>query len=133
MLSCTFQNHKCCTHLSLYKLVMPEREVAVCSADEGQQARNSCPELHIFFLLASHGILFMCVCVCVQLVADVVAAELAVEQNVSSVDKVVNTDDENEEEEYEAWKVRELQRIKRDREEREQSVTYCLGVFMSME
>ena len=28
---------------------MPEREVAVCSADEGQQARNSCPELRIFF------------------------------------------------------------------------------------
>jgi MFS family permease len=25
-----------------------------------QQARNSCPELRIFFLLASHGILFMC-------------------------------------------------------------------------
>ena len=39
------------------KLVMPEREVAVCSADEGQQARNSCPELPIFFLLASHGVL----------------------------------------------------------------------------
>ena len=36
---------------------MPEREVAVCSADEGQQARNSCPELRIFFLLASHGVL----------------------------------------------------------------------------
>ena len=30
---------------------MSEREVAVCSADEGQQARNSCPELHIFFSL----------------------------------------------------------------------------------
>ena len=28
-----------------------------CSADEGQQARNSCPELHIFFLLASHGLI----------------------------------------------------------------------------
>ena len=25
--------------------------------DEGQQARNSCPELRIFFLLASHGLL----------------------------------------------------------------------------
>ena len=37
---------------------MPEREVAVYSADEGQQARNSCPELRIFFLLASHGVLF---------------------------------------------------------------------------
>ena len=34
------------------KLVMPEREVGVCSADEAQQARNSCPELHHF----SHGI-----------------------------------------------------------------------------
>ena len=34
---------------------MPEREVAVCSADEDQQARNSSPELRIFFLLASHG------------------------------------------------------------------------------
>ena len=54
-----------------------------------------------------------------QLVATVIAAELQVEQNVSSVEKVVNTDDENEEEEYEAWKVRELRRIKRDREERE--------------
>ena len=42
------QNHKCCAQVSLYKLVMPEREVVVCSADEGQQARNSCPELHIF-------------------------------------------------------------------------------------
>ena len=30
---------------------MPEREVEVCSADEGQQAPNSCPELHIFFSL----------------------------------------------------------------------------------
>ena len=40
--------------LCLYKLVMPEREVAVCFADEG---RNSCPELRIFFLLASHGLL----------------------------------------------------------------------------
>ena len=51
-------NHKCCAQLSRYKLVVPEREVVVCSADEGQQARNSCPELRIFFLLASHGILF---------------------------------------------------------------------------
>ena len=32
-----------------YKLLMPEREVVVCSADEGQQAWNSCPELPIFF------------------------------------------------------------------------------------
>ena len=30
---------------------MPEREVAVCSAYEGQQARNTCPELRIFFSL----------------------------------------------------------------------------------
>ena len=36
---------------------MPEREFAVCFADEGLQARNSCPELPIFFLLASHGLL----------------------------------------------------------------------------
>ena len=35
---------------------MPERKVAVCSADEDQQARNRCPELRIFFLLASHGV-----------------------------------------------------------------------------
>ena len=35
---------------SLYKLVIPEREVGVCSADEGQQARNSCPELPSFSL-----------------------------------------------------------------------------------
>ena len=51
------QNHKCCPQLCLYKLVVPEREVVVCSADEGQQARNSYPELRIFFLLASHGLL----------------------------------------------------------------------------
>ena len=31
---------------------MPEREVTVCSADEGQQARSSCPELRIFFSLS---------------------------------------------------------------------------------
>ena len=42
--------------------MVPEREVVVCSADEGQQARNSCPELPIFFfLLASHGVLCSCV------------------------------------------------------------------------
>ena len=46
----------------LYKLVMPEREVVVCSAVEGQQAQNSCPELLIFFLLASHGFFSTCVC-----------------------------------------------------------------------
>ena len=51
------QNHKCCAQLCLYKLVMPEREVGVCFADEGQQTRNSCPELPIFFLLASHCLL----------------------------------------------------------------------------
>ena len=45
-------------HVSLYKLVMPEREVVVCSADEGQQAR-SCPELRIFYLLESHGFFYM--------------------------------------------------------------------------
>ena len=56
------QNHKCCVPLGLYKLVMPEREVAVCSADEGQQARNSCPELRFFYLLASHGILLHVIC-----------------------------------------------------------------------
>ena len=54
-----------------------------------------------------------------QLVEQAVARELQAEQGASSVDKVVNTDDENEEEEYEAWKVRELKRMKRDREERE--------------
>ena len=43
------QNHKCCAHGSLYKFVMTEREVVVRSADEGQQARNSYPELGIFF------------------------------------------------------------------------------------
>ena len=51
------QNHKCCAQLCLYKLVMPEREVGVCFADEGQQTRNSCPELPIFFLSASHCLL----------------------------------------------------------------------------
>ena len=50
------QNHKCCAQLCLYKLVMPEREVAVCFADE---ARNSCPELCLFFLLASCGLLLV--------------------------------------------------------------------------
>ena len=39
---------------------MPEREIAVCSADEGQQAPNSCPRAPIFFLLASHGVFYMC-------------------------------------------------------------------------
>ena len=38
---------------------MPEREVAVCSTDE---ARKSCPELRIFFLLASHGVLLHGMC-----------------------------------------------------------------------
>ena len=36
--------------------MMPEREVVVCSTDEGQQA---CTELRIFFLLASHGIFYI--------------------------------------------------------------------------
>ena len=49
--------YTCCAPLCLYKLVMPEREVAVCSADEGQRGRNRCPDLRIFYLLASHGIL----------------------------------------------------------------------------
>ena len=57
-----------------------------------------------------------------QLVEQAVARELQAEQGASTVDKVVNTDDENEEEEYEAWKVRELKRIKRDRDEREKLV-----------
>ena len=34
--------------------------IHVCSADEGQHARNSCPELRIFFLLASHGLIPSC-------------------------------------------------------------------------
>ena len=54
--------------------MVPEREVAVCSADEGQQARNSCPELQIFFLLASHGLIPSCTCtVCIAV--DVSMAE----------------------------------------------------------
>lgn len=60
--------------------------------------------------------------------------ELAVEQGATSVEKVVDTDDENDEMEYEAWKVRELKRIKRDREERERWVwpVYCgWGLQMS--
>ena len=61
--------YKCCAPGSLYKLVMPEREVAICSADEGQHARNSCPELRFFFLLAPHGLIpsymYVCMYVCV--------------------------------------------------------------------
>ena len=63
--SCVCSNSCMCPG-SLYKLVMPEREVAVCSADEGQQARNSCPELPIFFLLESHGIFYMCIVVAIS-------------------------------------------------------------------
>ena len=50
--------HKCCAQLCLYKLVMPEREVVVCFADEGQQARNSCPELPIFSFLSWHHMVY---------------------------------------------------------------------------
>ena len=56
--------------------------------------------------------------------------ELAVEQ-ATTVEKVVDTDDENDEMEYEAWKVRELKRIKRDREERERwvwSIAVCMYI-----
>ena len=36
---------------SLYKLVMPEREVTVCSADEGQQAKKQLSRApHLFSL-----------------------------------------------------------------------------------
>lgn len=77
-----------------------------------------------------------------QLVASAIAAELQQEQGAASVDKVVNTDDENDEEEYEAWKLRELKRIKRDREERERCVNImyicnysrsCLCVWLMWE
>ena len=54
------QIHKCCAQLCLYKLVMPEGEVAVCFADEGQQARNSCPEFHFFFSLGTTWSIFTC-------------------------------------------------------------------------
>ncbi|CAI8048849.1 hypothetical protein GBAR_LOCUS26924 [Geodia barretti] len=37
---------------------MPEREVVVCFADEGQQARNSCPELPIFSFLSWHHMVY---------------------------------------------------------------------------
>ena len=50
-------NHKCCAHVRLYKLVMPEREVVVCSADEGQQARN------MVFLHAYYVISMMTTCI----------------------------------------------------------------------
>ena len=58
------------------------------------------------------------------------ARELQAQQGASSVEKVVNTDDENDEEEYEAWKVRELKRIKRDREEREKSVNLRISCLL---
>ena len=108
-----------CIHLDPITLIkFSDTHVAMVSCIK-TLALHSCRNgriLHLNISTTPYSILYSCV----QLVADAVAAELAVEQNVSSVEKVVNTDDENEEEEYEAWKVRELQRIKRDREEREQ-------------
>ena len=52
-----------------------------------------------------------------KLVAEAITSELQKEQEVESVECVVNTDNENAEEEHDAWKVHKLKLIKRDREE----------------
>ena len=58
---------KCCTVCELVHVPSPQFEAfcipgAIGSLNDSlvymQQARNSCPELRIFFLLASHGIIF---------------------------------------------------------------------------